>query len=177
MRGKNTLDRRLPVGQRQREPVRDVRLDRQHEGVCVVTVEEPHCNLCLATEFSRPQPVHAVDDSHGGPMDDDRWQLSFGGRERLYVLRILPREARRVSDDGEEFNRDADYRRIRQLHVIRAGQKICSRGNKIAYLGSQLLAPPDSLRFAFVGNEATEHTVASEHLYGCTRGNLQPRFR
>jgi hypothetical protein len=77
--------------------MRDILRDRQHEGVCVIAIEEPYGDLRLAAELSDPEPMHTVDDAHSWPVHDDRRQRVLCPRERLYVLRILPRKTWGIS--------------------------------------------------------------------------------
>jgi hypothetical protein len=84
----------LPIGERQRQTVRHVRLDRQHKRLRVGAFKEAHLDAVLATQARRPEAVHSVDDPPAPAMNEDWRKRLVGFGEKADVLGVLTGEAR-----------------------------------------------------------------------------------
>jgi hypothetical protein len=56
----------------QREPMRSVGVDCEHECEVVATFEEPDRYLLFPAQLRGPEAMHAVDDPHCAPLHNDR---------------------------------------------------------------------------------------------------------
>ncbi|MGW0291081.1 hypothetical protein [Streptomyces tuirus] len=70
-----------------------VQLDRQHEGLALIAVEEHGTDVRGAAVLHRSEPVHTVDDGHRLAVDHDRRQFGAHLGERADVPWILPDRA------------------------------------------------------------------------------------
>jgi hypothetical protein len=119
----------LPVGERQRQAVRDVGADREHEGVLVAAVEEDHVDRVLTAQPRRTEPVHPVDDAHGRAVHQDRRQGAVRFGQHPDVLGVLADESRRVgrlqlghrNRVGDLVDRRVTGRRRRFVPLLGAG--------------------------------------------------------
>jgi len=93
MRCDDTFCCSFALGQRQRQPVRNIRPDRENKSIFFVAGEESHRNLILAAELSRAQSVDAIDNAHRRAMHNDRRKLLLRLSKHPRVFRILPRHA------------------------------------------------------------------------------------
>lgn len=72
--------------QRERQAVRTVQLDREDEHIGRGAVDENDLDRFVATETSRPQPVHSVDDPPCPTVYDNGWQnlVRFGEHSNVF---------------------------------------------------------------------------------------------
>ncbi|GAA3464988.1 hypothetical protein GCM10018963_70010 [Saccharothrix longispora] len=77
-----------PLREGERQAVRGVRPDREHERVPLAALEEPHVDVPCAAQPGGVQAVGAVDHAHRRAVHDDRRQRRLAFREESHVLRI-----------------------------------------------------------------------------------------
>ena len=78
-----------PVSERQRKPALHIGVNRQHEGVLQRSVVELGLDFVATSVSHRLDSVCAVDDPHGGAVDQNRWQIGLALRQTLRVLMDL----------------------------------------------------------------------------------------
>jgi hypothetical protein len=106
----------LAFRQRQRQAVRHVRPDSEHERVRFVPIEEAHRDVVLVAEFGRPQPVHAVDDPHRRAVHDDRRQFVHSVGKCPDMFQVLARDSWRPGDT-QRPDGDPDHRSRARVRV------------------------------------------------------------
>jgi hypothetical protein len=77
--------------------VRHVCLDSEHKGFLIVTVEINNPYLGVALHHRCLQAVHAINDSHSPPLDQNWGHVSRAVQKSLDMINILAASPRRVS--------------------------------------------------------------------------------
>lgn len=90
------LRRCLAISERQGQSMGDVRTDGGYERLVGVAVEELDLYALVAAQLRRAQTMHAVDDSQGLPVHDNRRPVDARLSQHGYVIGALAVEAGRI---------------------------------------------------------------------------------
>ncbi|MCC9307867.1 hypothetical protein LN042_12315 [Kitasatospora sp. RB6PN24] len=97
VRPQDPLSRRPPVGVRQGQAVRGVRLDGTQERVLGTALEELDLDRLPALQQSGRHAMHPVDHSHRVALDQDRLQRRVDFRQPRDMVRVPPGGSGRIS--------------------------------------------------------------------------------